>query len=649
VAGLDRARGGVIAAAALALVLFLAYHSTLLPGLDLGDTASFQTAAGSPWITPRHGYPLYFAVGGLFVRTGNRLGLEPAYSLNVASAAAAAVASALSVLVSASISGSALAGLFAAAMLGVSYTFWSQAVIAEVYALHLVFLHASLLTLLFWANRPTLWRLASAFLVYALGFGTHLSMILLLPGMCLFLAMNAPGGFRFLIRPRVVALASLAAAAGFAPYGWNLAGLLAGREDPGTPREALGAFWFDVTKADWRETIVGTVPLSMYGERLAMYWFDLRQQFGVAGVILAGVGLLLLALHQSSRPGDALPARGTRVRPRAVAALLGVDYLVTAAFAFTYNVGDAHVFFMPSHAILAILMAPTVALIPTAPGIVGAALAALTLAYPCWRAFETAPVVDRSQDLRPVTTCERLVSGLSGDTAILGAQVSWQLHNGLEYLGKYGRGVPPVFTLGDQLLSFPFLVADNLTIGREVALTRAAATEVRAAYGDRFLLVPDDRTRPGALEEAVRNLRAGVPYVASLLRARSAPVDPDEVDRIALALGSGPLSTGGAYTVVAGLVGSPPAILRSEDRPFRVKLMLAGLALDIRIESYLAFDTIRRAGFGHVVANRRHAFTIENGFSLAGFDPEGHTTLTGYLGNLHAPEERFLVIPAPGP
>ena len=39
------------------------YRATLLPGFDLGDTASFQTMGGLSTITPRDGYPLYFAIG----------------------------------------------------------------------------------------------------------------------------------------------------------------------------------------------------------------------------------------------------------------------------------------------------------------------------------------------------------------------------------------------------------------------------------------------------------------------------------------------------------------------------------------------------------------------------------------------------------
>ena len=46
---------------------FALYRATMLPGFDFGDTGSFQATVGSPLITPRDGYPLYFAIGQLFV------------------------------------------------------------------------------------------------------------------------------------------------------------------------------------------------------------------------------------------------------------------------------------------------------------------------------------------------------------------------------------------------------------------------------------------------------------------------------------------------------------------------------------------------------------------------------------------------------
>ncbi len=95
-----------------------------------------------------------------------------------------------------------------ALLFAVSYTFWSQSVIAEVYGLHMLCVSLTLWLLLRWAARPTLPRLGVFFAVYALGFGNHLSMILLLPAFTMFLLVSAPDGWRSMVRPRVVALAA---------------------------------------------------------------------------------------------------------------------------------------------------------------------------------------------------------------------------------------------------------------------------------------------------------------------------------------------------------------------------------------------------------------------------------------------------------
>src|SRR5450756_959268 len=62
------ARRSLLPALAVASAAFALYCATLLPGFDFGDTGSFQTLVGSSLITPRDGYPLYFAIGGLFLR-----------------------------------------------------------------------------------------------------------------------------------------------------------------------------------------------------------------------------------------------------------------------------------------------------------------------------------------------------------------------------------------------------------------------------------------------------------------------------------------------------------------------------------------------------------------------------------------------------
>ena len=51
---------------------FAIYRATLLPSLDFGDTAAFQDAGGSLEVTPRQGYPLYFAIGNVVVWLAGR-------------------------------------------------------------------------------------------------------------------------------------------------------------------------------------------------------------------------------------------------------------------------------------------------------------------------------------------------------------------------------------------------------------------------------------------------------------------------------------------------------------------------------------------------------------------------------------------------
>ena len=80
-------------------------------------------------------------------------------------------------------------------------------------------------------------------------------------------------------------------------------------------------------------------------------------------------------------------------------------WLVSALFAYTYNVGDAHVFFLPSHVFVALAAGCGVALLlqaaATRQRAAMTALAIAALAFPAWRVFDTWPAVDRSGDTRP--------------------------------------------------------------------------------------------------------------------------------------------------------------------------------------------------------------------------------------------------------
>jgi len=618
----------LVTAAVVAALAFALYRATLLPGFDFGDTGSFQTIVGLPLLTPRNGYPLYFAIGRTLVALAPASRADPAWLLNLASAIEGAAACGLLALVGAELAGSTAAGAAAALLFACSYTFWSQATITEVYALHACFLTGSLLLLLRWSKQPTMTRLALFFAVFAIGFGNHLSMVLLLPGYTLFLLVAAPRGWRSLFAPRVVVLAIAIACLGAAQYLWNLRTLWLLPDAPRSLIDGLQTFWFDVTKSDWRDTMVLQVPRSMIAERFAMYGFDLRQQFGPFVPVLAVVGLLRLGLADWRR-----------------ALLMFALYAANVAFAFGYEVGDSHVFYLPSHLIVALLAGSSIVL----AGLVtrrGAAVCATALAlYAGVRAYRDFPALDRSGDRRPEQVIAAMTSGIDDRHAILLTDLNWQIANGLSYFASVTRPDVVWWRLSDVMLYAPALVADNLAIDRDVALTERAHDELTAAYGPLLPIDRDARVATPTLTEIVRALPAGTRYVLCVLDPTpDAVLDRDDVANAARALTAGAAQIpAGAYAVLAGAAGQTPQFAVGSSGPFQQAVSVSGVNVEIRMESWLAFDTIRRMGFGQVVAARQHTLIVERGVSFAAFDDRGRPLQTAYRSNVFAPQARYLV------
>jgi hypothetical protein len=630
-------RERVLAALLVACAAFALYRATLLPGVDFGDTGSMQTTVGSPLITPRDGYPLYFAVGAAFLQATRA---EPAYALNLASAVTGATACGVAVLVATELSGSILAAVAAALLFAGSYTFWSQAIIAEVYALHMFIVALTMLLLLRWEHRPTFRRLAAFFAIYALGFGNHLSMILLLPAFAAFLLLVEPRGWRALLAPRVIATAAALAALGALQYGWNLRALWISTQPPDGILDALGVFWFDVTKTDWRETMVLNVPASMLRDHLAMYLFDLRQQFGWPGALLAVVGLGQLTAVSWRR-----------------GILMLMLYAVNVAFAYSYNVGDAHVFYLPSHLMLALLMAPgMVGIARWTAGIATAdvraqraavsAVAVIVCMYAGARIVRDYPALDRSGDRRPFRILHELTTGLDDQHAVLLTDLNWQIQNGLSYFSKEIRPALVSARMHDVLLYAPALVRDNEAIGREVLLTEGAQHELVAAYGPLLPVDPDPRVRLERIADVARTLTPGTRYALCVLRpSRDLALDRADLDAAVQALGAGASFTwpDGDYVALAGVSGRPLSLAVGSMTPFRAVVVLDGVGVDVRMESWLAADTIRRMGFGHVIVARQHTLIVERGVSFAAFGADGRPARTAYASNIFAPQPRYLV------
>jgi hypothetical protein len=627
-----------LAACALVAALVLGcYFGTLLPGQDFGDTAAYQAAVGEWRLTPRQAYPLYYAVANsIFTLTGG----EPAWSLNVTSALAGAAACAALVWLASGLTGSLVAGVWAGLALGVSYTFWSQAIIGEVYTLHLLMIALVLNALVWWTRSPSYRRLALVFGLYALGFGNHLMMVLLAPALLCWIALT-PGGLRQLLSTSGLALAAACALAGASQYLWNAAFLWQAGDPPPTLLDGVRTFWFDVTKSDWRSTMVLGVHETALRRRVGLYWFDLQQQIGLAGVALTLIGAAAL------------------VRRWRLFVVLAVAYGTAFGFAYTYNVGDVHVFFLPSHQILVVMAACGVGALLEALGRVpGAAAPWLTtagavalLAMPAWRLWDTWPAVDRHDDRRPVAWLDGLTRGLD-DRSLLLADINWQLENGLDYYTRRVRKNLNVARASDRMLSLPLLARDNLDAGRDVVMTPISRGLAEAAYGSLFTFAPDPRVDARPLRDRLGPLPTGTIYVLGLLAPyRDLPFDGAELAAAVEALTgqAATLREGPSYQVAAGRVGEPPALLRREDQPFRATARIGSVSLDVRMESWLPADTIRRAGFGQVVAGRRHVLTLERGVSVLLLDPAGNLRMATYASGLFAPLPRVLARLVPGP
>jgi len=604
---------------------FVMYRTTMLPGMDLGDTPSFQARIGTALLSPRDGYPLYTAIGGA-VRwiTGG----SSAHALNLASVVEAAAACGILVLLGVELGGSVTAAAAAALLFAGSYTFWSQSIIAEVYALHILFVELTLLFALRWSARPTVGRLTILLATYAIGFGNHLSMILLAPALAVFVLTSAPGGWRSMTTPRVLALTTVCAGVGALQYLWNLHTLWLLPDPPRGVLEGMGRFWFDVTKQDWRETMVLEVPRAMLGDHAAMYAFDVEQQFGWLGPLVGLAGLVQLA----------------RTRWQS-ALMLFLVYAANVLFAFGYNVGDTHVFYLPAHLIVALLAVPGLVLIGQAvrqPQLAAAVLA-LYAGARIWRDY---PALDRSGDDRPQRVLASLTAGLDDRRAILLTDLNWQIQNGLSYFGKEIAPELAYERMPSVILYAPALVAANRDIDREIALTERARSTLAAAYGPLFDTERDGRVAVPSLVDVTQEMRDGDRYAFCILKpTRDLSLDWNDIGRTLAGLPGGqPVDVpDGDYVVIAGTRGRPPAVLEGSNRPFRRRVVLDGVSVDIRMESWLAADTIRRMGFGQVVAAHHHTLIVERGVSFVAFDAAGQATRTAYAANIFAPQLRYII------
>ncbi len=342
----------------LALVIYL---RTLAPSVAymFDDSLEFQLLASRMAIAHPTGYPLY----SLLIKLATFLPFgDVAYRVNLVSALSAAGAVmftylAARVLTARFFNANNVAGeiltrapaFIAALVLAFGETFWSQAILAEVYALQALLTAVMLWLALRWGmgdkgqgignNRlspnPQPPSLVPIAFFAGLMLTHHRMSVLLFPALVVYVLLYDPA---FLKRP----LALLKIVAVFALP------LLLYLYLPirGTVTSSLDGAYQNTPEGFWN-WILGTAYTVFISQnpfnqtRDAAYYFDLfANDFGGLGVLLAGVGFIALFL-----------------RAWREWALLALALIANLIFVFTYRVADINVFFIPTFVLVALFIA----------------------------------------------------------------------------------------------------------------------------------------------------------------------------------------------------------------------------------------------------------------------------------------------------
>ncbi len=321
---------------------FLLYRATLTPGLSYASPDGNELATVSATLGLAHptGYPLFTWLGFLFshlIPFG-----EVAYRTNLMSAMLGAAGVGILFLVMRRCGLSHAIAAFAALLFGVSTTFWSQAVITEVYAPNIFMLALIVWLLLTWASRTEsgdksirkeLWFVLFA-LTFGLSLGTHMSNLGFAPAFALFVLLT---DWRILTRPVTLFLAFDAFLLGVAQFLW-LPLRAAMVNDPlilrFPPNKLAGMYTYTLGAFS---NLRFAFPVAAMPDRVVTYIAFLYQNLAPGGVVLGILGAWVLLLRHYKR----------------FWLLIGM-YFTNVWFFAQYKAFDLDVFFIPAHFVFAI-------------------------------------------------------------------------------------------------------------------------------------------------------------------------------------------------------------------------------------------------------------------------------------------------------
>jgi hypothetical protein len=325
---------------------FFLYYRTLTPGLLYGDSGEFQTLAYLLGDTHPTGYPVYLVLAKL--ATLLPLG-DVAYRVNLFSALMGSITVLGVYLTGRLLVKYRVLSLIGSLVFAISPTFWSQAIIAEVYTAGAAFLVFIVLALLWWDQTKTPKALFVAGLLGGLSLGIHMSVALLAPAILLFLLLHWRRGKKMWVSAFLGALSGVLLTILFfwlidlnnptANYfnsviepsrsSWDLT-----VDEIDDPLERL---YFGWTARQFRSFMFADIG-NVMPRQASNYWQNLPLELGYPLIWFAILGAVVMLIR--------------RMR---VGILLNIALAIQLFYTFNYEIWDLYVFYISGYILLVLL------------------------------------------------------------------------------------------------------------------------------------------------------------------------------------------------------------------------------------------------------------------------------------------------------
>lgn len=315
----------------LILLFGTVYYATLLRTVGYtGDTAKFQFLGHVPGVGHEPGSPTYLMAlraFDLLVPFGT-----PALRADLLSAVFALLTLVMVVLILQRLGVSRELAAAGAALIGCTPAFWSQAVIAEVYTLHTLFLALIVWSFLRWRQDGSLFPFVAGCAATAISFGNHLLTVTVVPALAYLVYMTDRRTF---FDPRRVGIALACIILGAAQYLL----LFIRTADPATA-------YVEMAPTDLSSFLYYISGGQFSGQwyPVSFHWFVFSRLPMVAGLFWYELGLFLIPAF-----AGILVIRDVIARTFLLLIAFGC-----VAFAAGYVIQDVFIYFLPVYVVAAI-------------------------------------------------------------------------------------------------------------------------------------------------------------------------------------------------------------------------------------------------------------------------------------------------------